>query len=115
MVRGNVGPGNRRALTARPRRPILFQFRNNKLLDCEARLPNDSHIIRGRAMTIRQMLRKLKKDRALIDQAIAALQTLEDGRRGKRVSPRTHPRPKLVVQEKKNGTDVLVIPFSSTL
>jgi len=66
-------------------------------------------------MTIRQMLRKLKKDRALIDQAIAALEMLEDRRGGKRTSTRAHRRPKLVVQEKKNGTEGLVIPFSSAL
>ena len=64
-------------------------------------------------MTIRHMLRRLRKDRALIDQAIAALQTLEDGRRVKKASPRAHPKPKPVAQEKKNGTESVVIPFSS--
>ena len=63
-------------------------------------------------MTIRQMLRKLRKDRALIDQAIAVLELLENGRRAERVAPRRSKR-KLVGQEKKNGTEGLVIPFSS--
>jgi len=64
-------------------------------------------------MTIRQMLRKLRKDRALIDQAIEALQMLEKGRRVKKAPPLAHTKTRLVLQEKKNGTESVVIPFSS--
>ena len=64
-------------------------------------------------MTIREMLRKLKQDRALIDEAIVALQKLQGTREVKKVSRRKRLEPELMAQAKKNGTEGTVIPFLS--
>jgi hypothetical protein len=70
---------------------------------------------RGTRLDIRELVSELKRQRRLLDQAIAALETLDKRKRSSRkaaVSGKPSPAP---VAYKSTGTGGEIIPFSSAM